>query len=566
MLAIRCEQKMTIPQESTNPIVFFFRVQDHSEMDNPNITDDMSINSDDDFDEEEGDGNLNEREIQEIHSMLDRSELGNQGFIASEVTTPDGKPEPSPHSKWEHVKSIDFNGRSFHVGRCYNYLKPNAASSTLIWIWEFASEETCFYAEARSANDETFLGIPFEPGAETKLVNETLFEKERAMKLPMTNVKIVQEKPLYLGHLQEEVLTPDVIPEWTYIRRCKNKSLRFGYIYQPMTNPPTRMGLRKKDIRVLELFSGAGLMHQGFKNIPGFKTVAAVELDELACKTFKLNHPGVPVFNENVRTFLDKCKDPKFRKKLGTIDVLHASPPCQGFSSANIGGGQFDEANNDLSLIWIDFIHLSRPLVATFENVGGMWRGKHLHYLRFILKELLSMGYQFRMDVLYAGDNGDPQARPRLIIFASQKHILLPQLPQPAHGNKGSGLCPYVTVSDALEGVGFDKNDPSDGLPGTSLDRDDRNVIVLEPNKLAPTMRARGPPVWHYKFNRCIGVREYAALFSVPREFRLLGTTREKIHLIGNGVPVCMATAIVRAVWESLRFEYHEEASFGPEH
>ncbi|KAL3908083.1 MAG: hypothetical protein SGILL_008619 [Bacillariaceae sp.] len=526
-----------------------------------NIVDDSSVNGsskEGDFEEEdEGDGNLNEREIQEIYSMLNQAELGNQGFVASVASTSDGNTESNPQSKWEDVDCIDFNGRTFHVGQCYSYLKPGATFCTPIWIWKFASENTAYYAEVRPST-QTFLGTPFEPSPETKLVNKPLFEKERALGLPMDNVKIIQKKPLLLRDIQEEITSPlSSMPEWTYIRRRKNNSLRFGYIYQPNQAPPTRAGVQKSIMRVLVLFSGAGLMDQGFKNVPGFKTVGAVEIDKVSVKTFKENNPGVPAFNQDVRKFLKKCKtDPKFRDKIGLADVLHASPPCQGFSGANIWGGQNDEANNDLSLIWLDFIEFFRPLVATFENVAGMWRGKHLHYLTFILKELLRMGYQFRVDVLRACDYGDPQIRPRLIIIASQRHVLLPQFPQPTHGNKESGLLPYVTVSEVIEGIGVDEQDEFDGLRQTSLGKDDKNVIVLEENKLAPTMRAKGPPVLHYKEDRCIGVREFAALQSCPLNYNFFGKPSEKYRQIGNGVPVRLATAIAKAVWESLRFKY----------
>ena len=389
--------------------------------------------------------------------MINQSELGIQGFVASTASTSD-TPEPSPQSQWEEVESIEIGSRTFHVGHCYNYLKKGAAYNTPIWIWEFASETMAYYCEARPSN-ATFLGATLEPPEGTNIVNQALFEQERAAKLcveniPVENVKIVQKKPLFLADLGEEIPNPSVVlPEWTYIRRRKNNSLRFGYIYQPTATPPRREGLQRKNVRVLELFAGAGLMHQGFASIQGFKTVAAVEIDKVAVKTFKKNNPGVPVFAEDVRTFLQRCQsDQRVRERLGSIGVLHASPPCQGFSCANIYGGQNDEANNNLSLVWLEYIKFFRPLVATFENVAGMWRAKHLHYLKHIQKELLNMGYQFRMDVLRACDFGDPQIRPRLVIIASQKHVPLPNFPAPTHGNKESGLLPYVTVSQVLEG------------------------------------------------------------------------------------------------------------------
>jgi C-5 cytosine-specific DNA methylase len=235
---------------------------------------------------------------------------------------------------------------------------------------------------------------------DTKLVNEELFEMEQAKDLPFDYVKVIPKKALFLGYITEEHPnpTPAALPDWIYLRRRKGTSLRFGYIYQPLDNPPRRQGLRKGPIRVLDLFAGAGGMHQGFKRVPGFQTAKVVEMNELSVKTFQSNNPGVSVYAGDVRKFLQEARDPQIRKKLGVIDHIHASPPCQGFSCANIWGGKNDEANNNLSLVWIDAIRQFRPKTASFENVGGMWRNKHFHYLRFIMKELLALGYQVCWD------------------------------------------------------------------------------------------------------------------------------------------------------------------------
>lgn len=71
-----------------------------------------------------------------------------------------------------------------------------------------------------------------------------------------------------------------------------------------MNIAPSRKGLRTDPIRVLDLFAGAGGMHQGFKRLPGFKTVTAVEMNPLFAKTFQTNNPGVPVNWVLLTTFM----------------------------------------------------------------------------------------------------------------------------------------------------------------------------------------------------------------------------------------------------------------------
>src|SRR4051794_35569106 len=55
---------------------------------------------------------------------------------------------------------------------------------------------------------------------------------------------------------------------------------------------------------VVDLFAGAGGSSEGFARA-GFKTMAVVEMDEMAARTFRLNHPAVPddrVIVQDIRT------------------------------------------------------------------------------------------------------------------------------------------------------------------------------------------------------------------------------------------------------------------------
>ena len=56
---------------------------------------------------------------------------------------------------------------------------------------------------------------------------------------------------------------------------------------------------------VIDLFAGAGGSSEGFSRA-GFKTLAAVEMDEMAARTYRLNHPGVP----DERVIVQDIRDP----------------------------------------------------------------------------------------------------------------------------------------------------------------------------------------------------------------------------------------------------------------
>lgn len=143
--------------------------------------------------------------------------------------------------------------------------------------------------------------------------------------------------------------------------------------------------------------------------------------------------------------------------------------------------------------------------------------------------------------------------------MAAQKHVMLPpQLPKPIHGDLESGLVPLVTVSDVLEGMVLDKKETFNGLRKTKL-TEDEHVLVLEADKLAPSMRAAGPPVFHIEQDRCVTIREYVALQSFPRGYNFIGKVSEKYRQNGNTAPVEMATAIAREVNDILYFLYEGE-------
>lgn len=76
-------------------------------------------------------------------------------------------------------------------------------------------------------------------------------------------------------------------------------------------------------MKVVDLFCGAGLFSEGFKEA-GFQIVWALDNDFLCCESFRMNH-GHVVVKENIFNILTVPK----------CDVLIGSPPCPEFSVAN---------------------------------------------------------------------------------------------------------------------------------------------------------------------------------------------------------------------------------------
>lgn len=184
---------------------------------------------------------------------------------------------------------------------------------------------------------------------------------------------------------------------------------------------------------VVDLFCGAGGSSEGFGRA-GFKVLAAVDIDEMAVRTYRLNHPGVPddrVICQDIQTL------PKGRlKKLtGTkLDVLVGSPPCQGFSSAGFRSKKTrtgyrpeeDERNHLWEWMVATALEL-KPKLFLMENVPGMQSAKRedMSFLEAVGRRLQDEGgYRTEVWRLNAAAFGVPQERIRCFLVASRMPLM----------------------------------------------------------------------------------------------------------------------------------------------
>jgi DNA (cytosine-5)-methyltransferase 1 len=106
----------------------------------------------------------------------------------------------------------------------------------------------------------------------------------------------------------------------------------------------------------------------------GFRELLAVEWDDNAVATFKLNFPGVPVYHGDIgKLSVAECLE-RTGLEPGQLDVFDGSPPCQGFSTA--GKRKFDDDRNQLFREYVRLLRGLRPKVFVMENVSGMVKGK----------------------------------------------------------------------------------------------------------------------------------------------------------------------------------------------
>ena len=96
---------------------------------------------------------------------------------------------------------------------------------------------------------------------------------------------------------------------------------------------------------VVSLFAGCGGSSLGY-SMAGYRELLAVEWNDNAVETFRLNFPNVHVFHKDIVDLsVAQCLK-MIELKAGELDVLDGSPPCQGFST--IGKRDFYDDRNQL--------------------------------------------------------------------------------------------------------------------------------------------------------------------------------------------------------------------------
>ncbi len=363
----------------------------------------------------------------------------------------------------------------------------------------------------------------------------------------------------------------------------------------------------------IDLFAGAGGLSLGLEQA-GFDVLASVEIDPVHSCVHKFNFPHCGVLAKPIEQVSASCiRKAANLKSHDKVDLVAGGAPCQGFSL--IGQRALDDPRNQLVKEFIRIVNELRPSYFLFENVKGLTIGKHKHFLEEIIQELQSIGYQILSPwrVLNAKDYGVPQSRERLFLIGTKKGGSLPEYPQSElyesisceealgdlpdaenfqellesdevpfkYSKRASGYSSLMrcandhgwkfgykrkwnpkllTSSLRTNHTDISRRRFKETLPGTveSVSR----FYKLSEDGISNTLRAgtdsaRGaftsPRPIHYKYPRCITVREMARLHGFPDWFRFHETKWHGARQIGNAVPPPLAYAIGRELVQLIK-------------
>jgi len=331
----------------------------------------------------------------------------------------------------------------------------------------------------------------------------------------------------------------------------------------------------------IDLFSGCGGLTLGLKQA-GFDVVGAFERDQDAIETYRANHPEVPIWEGDIRSFSPTAVMRALKFKRGELDLLAGCPPCQGFSSLRTRNGAVRNKDRRNSLVreMLRFAEAFRPKAIMMENVPRLGAKKSFTNLRSGLRKL---GYEIRWDVKDMAKYGVPQRRKRLILVAGMKFKIdfatearKVKTVRAAIGDLKPVPCGRDRLHDIPEYRSADverriRSIPKNGGSRSDLPRsrqlrchkdfDGFKDIYgrMAWDDVSPTITSgcfnpsKGRFL-HPRYNRAITLREAAVLQSFPRRYRF-PTDKGKQTLalmIGNALPPefirRQALAIVRAL------------------
>jgi len=296
-------------------------------------------------------------------------------------------------------------------------------------------------------------------------------------------------------------------------------------------------------LTVISLFAGCGGSSLGYQ-MAGFKELLAVEWDNNAVATFKLNFPDVPVYHGDICKLSGKECMKLAGIKPYELDILDGSPPCQGFSTA--GKRRFNDPRNSLFMEFARLLKDLQPKVFVMENVTGIVKGCMKQTYLQIMAILRDCGYKAKGEILNAMYFNVPQSRERVFIIGVREDSKIePSHPRPegrpitvreAWVNCPSGDIPKLShgiqkiiARIPVYGDGGDVTGKTYfGTKRLSWDRPSRSII----KEMIGTRTA----LIHPDEDRSVTLPEAKRLSSFPDSF-LFPNFQVGVIQIGNSVP-----------------------------
>jgi len=225
-----------------------------------------------------------------------------------------------------------------------------------------------------------------------------------------------------------------------------------------------------KDINVIDIFSGAGGLSEGFYNVKNFNIISQVEMDQYAAESLRIRSiyhalhdrneddiyysyirneisrgdlyeyikdidlPEVinkEITEENQDAIVNKIKNTMESRGIHKADVMIGGPPCQTYSVIR----RFDTVKNvtkwkedPRNYLFERYVYILKeftPDIFVFENVPGIKSANNGEFLNNFINMVNKAGYNVKEKILNAADFMVLQQRKREIIIGWKKDLKL---------------------------------------------------------------------------------------------------------------------------------------------
>jgi DNA (cytosine-5)-methyltransferase 1 len=337
------------------------------------------------------------------------------------------------------------------------------------------------------------------------------------------------------------------------------------------------MKTQQKKLTYISLFSSAGVGCYGFSQ-EGFDCIATVELINRRLEVQRLNekcsYPSGYIADdltkkstqEKIFSEIDLWKS---KQGIKEVDILLATPPCQGMSVANHKKGD-ELARNSLVVESIKLVDKIQPKVFLFENVRAFLSSlctdidKKSKTIREAIELNLGGKYNIHYQIINFKDYGNPSSRTRILVIGVRKNVqeitpldLMPPLKDGGTLRDAIGYLPSLKtmgeiynkdfyhnfrpygehmvawVEKIKEGQSaFDNEDPKrrphqikNGKVVANENKNGDKYSRCYWDKVAPCVHTRNDifasqATIHPKDNRVFSVRELMNMMSIPETFK----------------------------------------------
>lgn len=356
---------------------------------------------------------------------------------------------------------------------------------------------------------------------------------------------------------QAEIRYMNLMPE--LLMAAGNEDAAINHIcgHMPQTGPWEDPVLRKQVpdvLRVISLFSGAGMLDHEFAKDPRFEIVYAAEYDHDAVSTYRRNI-GMQITECDIRTLSGQ--------DLPKADIIIGGPPCQPFSNANRHEDSRGclHPEGDMFAHYLRLVRESGVRAFLIENVPGLLSAAMGHYMNLI--QTILPDYSVSAKVITDCDLGGYTKRKRAVLI----------------GNKGAApvipdvkMRPVRTAGEALSRVAPDWPNFSDvtvssewvrkkismipeggnwhDLPEKYWTKSVHSNMYRRVDRNRPSISIANwrkfllsPPKWtdSAEWDRILTVSEAAALQGLDKHFAFSGSLNSMQQQVANGVTAAIA-------------------------